>query len=217
MYEIIPGILEKEWSAVEKKIEMVKSFAKTIHVDLLDGKFAPNTTILDPAPFIKYSNDIFFELHMMVDDPEQYIEPFANAGFKRFMGHVEQMFDLPSFVAKAQLFGEVGIYIDGPTTLQPAELPLSALDTIGIFTASKAGFSGQRFEASMLQKVKTVRGQEVLTAKGFPLPIEVDGGINEQTLPLAKRAGATRFVATSYIFTGDPKTQYDTLVGLCAE
>ena len=69
MYEIIPGILEKEWGEIERKIEIVKPFTESIHVDIIDGKFAPNTTFLDPAPFAKYSQDIFFELHMMVKAP----------------------------------------------------------------------------------------------------------------------------------------------------
>src|SRR5689334_22078813 len=107
--EILPGILEKEWNAIESKIHTIKPFSNTIHVDLLDGKFAPNTTLLDPTPFKKYSNDFTLELHMMVDNPIQYLKPFADAGFKRFVGHVEKMPDQVAFVAEAQLYGEVGL------------------------------------------------------------------------------------------------------------
>ena len=78
--EIIPGILEQDWENIEKKIALVKPFAKTMHVDLLDGKFAPNTTWLDPEPFKKYTKDILFEVHLMVDNPLQYLQPFADAG-----------------------------------------------------------------------------------------------------------------------------------------
>ena len=60
MFEVIPGILEKQWSEIERKIEIVKPFAKSIHIDIIDGKFAPNITFLDPTPFAKYTKDIFF-------------------------------------------------------------------------------------------------------------------------------------------------------------
>ena len=72
MHEVLPGINDQEWDEIERKIELVKPFAKVIHIDLLDGKFAERTTFLDPKPFSKYSQDIFFELHMMVEEPEGY-------------------------------------------------------------------------------------------------------------------------------------------------
>ena len=75
--EIIPGILEKEWAAIEQKIEIVKDFTQVIHIDILDGKFADNHTFLDPKPFKKYTSDILFEVHMMVDNPLQYLQSFA--------------------------------------------------------------------------------------------------------------------------------------------
>ncbi|MBI2622555.1 MAG: hypothetical protein HYW64_00450 [Candidatus Levybacteria bacterium] len=127
MLEIIPGILEKDWSEIERKIELVRPFAKTIHIDILDRKFAPNTTFLDPLPFAKYTlpssgqafpssgQAPFFELHMMVEEPIQYLKPFADAGFKRFLGHIEKMSDQAEFVAQGQLLGEVG-KSKGPST-----------------------------------------------------------------------------------------------------
>src|SRR5260221_3109740 len=88
-YEIIPGVLEQGWSEIEEKIELVKPFAKIIHVDLLDGIFAPNKTFFDPEPFKKYTNDMVFQVHMMVDNPAQYLKQWADAGFKRVIGHIQ--------------------------------------------------------------------------------------------------------------------------------
>jgi ribulose-phosphate 3-epimerase len=147
--EIIPGILEKEWKDIERKIELVKGFTQVIHIDILDGKFADNTTFLDPAPFRKYSSDILFELHMMVDDPIQYVQPFADAGFKRFLGHVEKMPSVPEFVAKTQLLGEVGLAIDGPTSLEKVHVPYEDIDCL-LFMTITAGFSGQSFTSGNL-------------------------------------------------------------------
>lgn len=206
MYEIIPGILEKEWSEIERKIELVRPFAKTIHIDIIDGKFAPNTTFSDPTPFKKYVNDVFLELHMMVDNPTQYLKPFAASGFKRFLGHIEKMPDVAEFVAQGQLLGEVGLAIDGPTSIDSLTISLDDLDTILIMTIN-AGFSGQGFTPSHLDKVKAIR------QKSASIQIEVDGGVNDQTIALAKDSGAERFVANSFLFNSDhPEEQYKKLL-----
>lgn len=204
MFEIIPGILEKDWESIERKIELVRPFARTIHIDILDGKFAPNTTFLDPEPFAKYAKDIFFELHMMVEEPINYLKPWAEAGIKRFIGHVEKMSDQEEFVAQGQLLGEVGLAIDGPTSIDSIKVPLDDLDYLLIMTA-KAGFSGQTFTPEYLEKVKTIRSQS------GTIPIEVDGGINDSTIVQARNVGANRFLATSFIFKGDPFSQYKIL------
>ena len=73
MLDLLPGILEQDFAEIEKKLEIIKPFAQSVHIDIIDGKFANNTTWLDPKPFQKYSQDIFFELHMMVEEPERLI------------------------------------------------------------------------------------------------------------------------------------------------
>lgn len=211
---IIPGILEKDWLEIEKKIELVRPFAKTIHIDILDGKFAPNTTFLDPTPFQKYTSELFFELHMMVEEPIQYLKPFAQAGFKRFLGHVEKMADVAEFISQGQLLGEVGLAIDGPTPLSSVAIPYEDLDCILIMTI-KAGFSGQSFMPEHLEKVKALR--QVYTkcnrsAQGKQIPIEVDGGINDQSIVQSKQAGADRFISTSFLFNSEnTEERYKTL------
>src|SRR3989344_4983209 len=204
-YRIIPGILEKDWPSIERKIQQVLPFAKAIHIDLIDGKFAPNTTFLDPAPFKKYTNDIPFELHLMVDEPINYLDSWADAGFRRFIGHIEKMSDQVEFVAKAQLLGEVGLGVDQDSQLDAIEVPFSDLDIL-LFMTVKAGFSGQEFVEKNLDKIKTAR------EKSF-IPIEVDGGINDQTILQVKESGADRFVATSFIFKETPQEQYKILHG----
>ncbi len=202
-YRIIPGILEKEWAEIELKIQQVLPFAKEIHIDLIDGKFAPNTTFLDPEPFKKYTKDIPFELHMMVEEPINYLNAWADAGFQRFIGHIEKMSDQVEFVAKGQLLGEVGLAIDGPTTIDAIEVPFDDLDVI-LFMTIKAGVSGQEFIEEDIKKIEKIK-QSVF------IPIEVDGGINSETIVKARNAGATRFVATSFIFEGNPRVNYEKL------
>lgn len=209
MYEIIPGILEKDWQTIEQKILQVKNFAKTIHIDIADGKLVPNTTFLDPLPFKKYSSSIFFELHMMVEQPLQYLKPFADAGFKRFYGHIEKMSDQAEFIRQGQLLGEVGFAFDGPTQLDRINISLKNIDCFLFYTSEKAGFSGPPFVPDRLEKVKQIRVKT-------QVPIEVDGGINATTIISAKNAGANRFVSTSFLFSNiDPQKQFELLSKSC--
>lgn len=209
MCEIIPGILEKEWVEIERKIELVKPFAKTIQIDIVDGKFADNITFLDPEPFKKYSSDLFLELHMMVEEPIDYLDEWAAAGFRRFIGHIEKMSDQVAFVAKAQQLGEVGLAIDGPTSQDKLEVSGTDLDTILIMTI-KAGISGQQFQEERLEKVK-----QLLKRNEF-LSIEVDGGINLNTINIALKAGVKKFAVTSGIFaSSDPAEAYRKLEEAC--
>lgn len=208
MFEIIPGILEQEWSEIERKLEIIKPFSRTVHIDILDGKFANNLTFLDPEPFKKYSKDFFFELHMMVENPISYVAPWSRAGFKRFIGHIEKMPDISAFIEEGKKYGEVGIAIDGPTAIDFSALPLENVDCVLVYTSEKAGHSGPPFDASRLEKVRTIRQKTQAV-------IEVDGGINEETILLAKNAGANCFVSTSYLFdTNNFAEQYKKLHSL---
>lgn len=200
MYEIIPGILEKDWEEIDRRITLVLPFAKTIHIDIVDGKFAPNTSFLDPAPFKKYSSQVLFELHMMVEEPINYLKPFADAGFKRFLGHVEKMSDPAEFVAAAQLLGEVGLAIDHDSHFETLHISPEDLDVV-LFMTIRAGFSGQAFMPEDLKKVTALRSASTI-------PIEVDGGISDQTIVTAKDAGTTRFITTSFLFRENPEEQF---------
>lgn len=195
MFEIIPGILEKDWAEIERKLEIYKPFVKSVHIDLIDGKFAPNMTFLDASPFAKYRQDFLLELHMMVENPIAYLKPFADAGFARFIGHIEKMPDQEEFVAQAQLLGEVGLAIDTETPVEAIKVSLDDLDCILVMTV-KAGFSGQSFMEQNLEKVKQL-------ATKTTVPIEIDGGVGLSTIKLGCVAGVKRFVATSFLFNGE--------------
>jgi ribulose-phosphate 3-epimerase len=208
MCDIVPGILEKSWEEVEAKIKLLSPFAKTLHIDIADGIATNNITFLDPAPFAKYKDQFFLELHMMVEEPVKYLKPFANVGFKRFLGHVEKMSDQAEFVAEGQILGEVGLALDGPTELSAITVEYDDLDAILFYTCQKMGFSGPPMLPERLEKVRAFRQKS-------NIPIEVDGGVKDATILLAKEAGATRFVATSFISASiNPKNAYEKLVSL---
>ena len=207
MYDVIPGILEKDFSEIEKKLQIIKPFSRKVHIDILDGKFRDDLSFLDPTPFKKYTTDFFMEAHFMVDNPLEYIKPFANAGFKRFIGHIEKMKELEEFIAIGQIFGEVGLALDFQTGIDSIKIPFDDLDFI-LLMGVKAGKSGQEFLDETLIKIEQIRQNSQIT-------IEIDGGINEQIIIDAKAKGASRFVATSFIFKNeDPMEAYEKLLSL---
>ena len=118
------------------------------------------------------------------------------------IGHIEKMSDQAEFVAQTQLLGEVGLGIDSATSVDKIEVPLDDLDVILVMCV-KAGESGQKFMEENLKKISMI--------KNTFIPIEVDGGINSETIIKAKSSGASRFVATSFIFEENPKEQFDKL------
>ncbi|KKQ74970.1 MAG: Ribulose-phosphate 3-epimerase [Candidatus Woesebacteria bacterium GW2011_GWB1_38_5b] len=203
---IIPAILEKSFEEIEKKIEITRQFSKKVHIDFIDGKFAKNTTFFDPSHFKKYSNDLDLEAHLMVDEPVQYLTPLSQAGFKRIIGHVEKMGDQVDFIAKAEVLGAVGLALDLETPISEIEVSYDDLDLI-LLMSVKAGESGQIFDEGVVSKIKKLRSL-------YLGEIEMDGGINDKTLSLAKQAGATTFCTTSFIFTDDPWGQFKKLVSL---
>lgn len=207
MHQIIPGILEKDFSEIEKKLEIIKPFSNTVHIDFIDGIFTSNTTFLNPAPFKKYSKDFFMEAHLMVKDPVKYIQPLFDAGFKRVLGHIEQMNDLDEFVARGQMLGEVGIALDLNSDIDQIKVSYEDLDVI-LLMGVKTGDSGQIFNPKVLEKIEILRQKT-------NIPIEVDGGVNDKTIVDIKNAGADRLITTSFLFNQeDPSTQYQKLLDL---
>lgn len=207
MNEVIPGILENDFQEIEKKLQIVKPFSRRVHVDILDGKFSDTVSFLDPTPFGKYKEDFFMEAHFMVEDPASLVKPFAQSGFKRFLGHVEKMKNIEEFIAEGQIFGEVGIALDLDTPISSINVPFDDLDCI-LLMGVKAGKSGQKFMPEVLEKVKELRKKSNIT-------IEIDGGINEETIIAAKQEGVERFIATSFIFNSvDPMAAYERLLSL---
>src|SRR5690348_5721322 len=159
--EVVPGPGTFPWEEIQKRIEAVLPFAQSIHIDVSDGKFTPNVVCLDPVPFKQYQGRIILEAHFMTENPIQYIKPFADAGFTRFIGQVEQMPSISDIVAEAQLYGEAGLAIDGPTQLAVLDnVVLDDLDVVLFYTGEKAGFSGATMLPDRLQKAMELRKKD---------------------------------------------------------
>lgn len=203
---IIPAILEKNWEEIEKKLIVCQEFANTVHIDFIDGKFAPDTTFLDFEPFKNYSNYFTLEAHLMTEEPINHLDRLFKSGFKRFIGQVEKMADQVEFVAKGESLGSVGLALDLSTPISEIKVPFDDLDQI-LLMSVPAGESGQIFDNSVIEKITTLRSKYLGN-------IELDGGINDQTLPLAKEAGASMFCVTSFLFRDNPEEQFRILESL---
>ncbi|MBP9716378.1 MAG: hypothetical protein KBD51_00355 [Candidatus Levybacteria bacterium] len=203
---IIPTILEQSWEEIEKKFETYKGFAKSVHIDFLDGKFEENLTFLDPVPFSKYSEYFDLEAHLMVEEPIDYIEDLSKSGFKTFLGHIEKMSDQVEFVARGQELGGVGLALDIDTLVSDIKVSYEDLDRI-LLMGIHAGASGRPFDERVFSKIKEIKD------KGFT-NIEIDGGVSEITLPKLKEKGANMFCVNSFLFKGDPKSQFRILESL---
>lgn len=203
---IIPAILETNWEEIEKKLEICREFAKVIHIDFIDGQFTNNKTFLEFEPFNKYSDHFILEAHLMTEEPVNYLNSLFSAGFKRFLGHIEKMSDQVEFVAKGEGLGVVGLALDIETPVENIKVPLDDLDQI-LLMSVMAGASGRPFDQRVLQKIKKLKDT------GFN-NIELDGGINNQTLPISKQAGANSFCVTSFLFRENPEEQFRILESL---
>lgn len=203
---IIPAILEKNWEEIEKKLEICREFATNVHIDFIDGLFADNTSFFDFEPFKKYSEYFHLEAHLMVEDPTQYLDDLSSCGFKTFIGHVEKMRDQVEFVAKGEALGYVGLALDLDSSISRIQVPLDDLDKILLMTV-KAGKSGQQFNEFVDNKIKKLKSRYLGV-------IEVDGGISEKTLPIARDSGASSFCVTSHLFTENPVKNYRELENL---
>jgi ribulose-phosphate 3-epimerase len=207
MHDVIPGILEKNFVEIERKLAIVRPFSKVVHIDFLDGKFCEESSFMDFNSFIKYKEDFFLEAHLMVENPTQYVRQLAAVGFKKFLGHIEKMQDVDEFIAEGQIFGEVGLALDIDTPVSSLSIPFDDLDAI-LLMAVKAGQSGQIFSPEVISKIQELRLKTQIL-------IEIDGGINDSTIVQCKAAGADRFITTSFVFgREDPLSSFEKLTGL---
>ncbi|HLB60861.1 MAG TPA: hypothetical protein VJL83_04635 [Patescibacteria group bacterium] len=197
--EVIPGIFEKDFQLIRERAKLVAPFIDWIHIDIADNRLVSNSSFLDPSPFKKLIQETGkkFELHMMIDNPVSVSDEWVIAGFQRLLWHMEGIIKTSDVRLKiAEIRGrgvEVGLAVDKETPVESVLPYLDDVDCVLVMTI-QAGFSGQQFIPEMLDKARVIRERKP------GLPIEVDGGINDETARMAVVAGATRLVSTSYIF-----------------
>ncbi len=197
MIDVIPGVLENDWEATERQIRMVAPFVDWIQIGIADGTLVSMSSHVDFGPLPKLiaslGKPIFFEAHLMVVDPVKYIRPLVDNGFTRLVAHIESQ-DPREFLAQAAFESvDVCLALDTASEVSEIEPFLEEIDGVVVMTA-EAGVEGREFVPETVDKILRIH-------QNFPnLPIEVDGGMNGQTVKIVRDAGATRIVSTSYIF-----------------
>jgi len=193
MIDVLPGVLEKELTIIREKIDIVSPIVSWVHVDVADNTLVPNETFRNFEEWKGFPEHLSFEAHLMVANPEKYIRPLVDAGFKRLVAHVECQ-DPRRFLEDAQYENvEVGLALDGPSAVEDLEPFMDEVDAV-LLMGIEAGFSGQPFQVDTIEKIR-----QLLHSYPEAL-VEIDGGINESTGKLVVDAGAKRLVTTSYLF-----------------
>lgn len=195
--KISPSILASDYANLENELKRISS-SDLIHIDVMDGHFVPNITIGAPVvKALKKVCNIPFDVHLMISNPIDYVEDFANAGADIICFHTESNSDINETIDKILSLGKKAALAVKPKTEIDAVLPfLDKLSMVLVMTV-EPGFGGQSFMEEVMPKIEKIR--EI----NKEIDIEVDGGINEETVKIAAKAGANVFVAGSAVFRSE--------------
>jgi len=204
MVEIIPSILAADFSNLASEINKIENQVSSLHIDVMDGHFVPNLTI---GPLVIKSirsiTNLLFDVHLMIENPLQHLDNYINSGADSITVHIESDTNNNIFNSIERIHSikkKVGISLTPKTPFTELEPFLEDIDLILIMTV-EPGFGGQTLLPESIQKIRNV--SKLVEQSGKSIVIQVDGGMNKETIPLVVNAGATSIVAGSAIF-GQP-------------
>jgi len=202
--QLIPTINEKNFEEIKKKVALIENLVDWIQFDIADGKFTSYTTWKNPSDLLMLSPFLNFEIHLMVLEPEKIVENWLKIpNVRRIIVHLETITEdsfnqIRELTKKYQK--ELGLAIESKTPWETIIPYADKIDLVQVLAVS-AGPAGQTFELSNLEKIRNIK-------KKFPqLIVEVDGGVNNETAPLVKSAGADIISSSSYIFSDLSKVE----------
>ncbi|MFW5802341.1 MAG: ribulose-phosphate 3-epimerase [Verrucomicrobiota bacterium] len=216
---VAPSILAADFAALGRDIgEIDSANADIVHVDVMDGHFVPNLTIGPPVvKSIRKCTSLPFDVHLMLDNPENFIAPFAEAGADNLTIHTEIDGNIGPILDDIHQRGcSAGLCLRPNTPADSVAPYLDRVDLILVMTV-EPGFGGQSFQAEMLPKIRELR--TMIRQSNRPIHLEVDGGIDNETAPQVTRAGANLLVAGTSVFRSPQgvKTAIQTLRTITAD
>lgn len=212
---IAPSILAADFSRLGEEIKLIEQVADWVHIDVMDGHFVPNISFGTPImESIRPLTRLPFDVHLMIEKPERYIESFANAGANLINVHAETS---PHLHRTCQQIRELDLAVG--VTLNPAT-PLSVLEEIlpevdmVLLMSVNPGFGGQRYIEAITDKIMRLR--QMIDERGLKVHIQVDGGVSSKNIKTLWDAGANVFVAGSAVFKADdPVAEIKRMKALC--
>ncbi len=208
---IAPSILSADFSKLGEEVKAVeKAGADWIHIDVMDGHFVPNITIgPSVVKSIRKHSRLPFDVHLMIDKPEQYIEDFAGAGADWIVVHAEACTHIHRTIQQIKNTGaKAGIALNPGTPVCIIEPMLTEIDLVLVMSVNP-GFGGQKFIDTVIPKIDRLR--QIINSEGLDLLIEVDGGVNKDTIGILARHGVDIYVAGTAVFSGNYKENIEAL------
>ncbi|SOB96760.1 ribulose-phosphate 3-epimerase [Pseudobutyrivibrio ruminis DSM 9787] len=209
---LAPSILSADFGILKQQLEVIdEAGAQYVHFDVMDGVFVPSISFgLPVLKTIRKYTDRMMDVHLMIVDPERYVKDFAEAGADIITVHAEACKHLDATIELIKASGAMaGVAINPATPLSAISHVLERVDMVLIMTVNP-GFGGQSLIPYTLDKVREL--SQLLNQKGLKIDIEVDGGINKDTIDDALDAGANIIVAGSAVFNGDISANVEALM-----
>jgi ribulose-phosphate 3-epimerase len=200
MVKVSPSVLACDLSRLLEEVKSIESAgADMVHLDVMDGMFVTNISFgLPVIASLRKNTDIFFDVHLMIDRPERYVERFVEAGADLVTFHYEASDNPEKTLELIRSLGKkAGISVKPNTPVDVVYPMLDKCDLVLIMTV-EPGYGGQSFMPEMLDKIRALRAE--IEYRGLEVDIQVDGGINAETGRLVREAGANNLVAGSYVF-----------------
>jgi ribulose-phosphate 3-epimerase len=215
---IVPSILSADFARLGEEVAVLEAGgADWIHIDVMDGRFVPNLSYgVKVIETVRRQTELPLDVHLMVVEPEKFFDDFVDAGATGLTIHAEVSPHLNRQLNRIRELGAAaGVALNPSTSLSAIENVLADLDLLLVMTVNP-GFGGQQFIAHSLEKIS--RARRMLDAAGCRAVLEVDGGINRETIFQCWRAGADTFVAGNAIFVSDdPRAEIGMLRAQCAQ